>query len=85
MVYAADLKSAGPRPCGFESRPSYQHIYWRKQVNELDVIYPVFIIMGAVYVLARIVNMHQDDVERKRLLQEEIDRQKRINDLYGRK
>ena len=54
-------------------------------MNELDVIYHVFIIMGAVYVLARIVNMHQDDVERKRLLQEEIDRQKRINDLYGRK
>jgi hypothetical protein len=24
LVYTADLKSAGLRPCGFESRPSYK-------------------------------------------------------------
>ena len=53
-------------------------------MNDLDIIYPVFIIIGAVYVLARIVNIQQADAERKRLIQKEIDRQKRINDLYGR-
>jgi hypothetical protein len=41
--------------------------------------------MGAVYILARIVNIQQADADRKRAVQKEIDRQKRINDLYGRK
>ncbi len=29
-VYTADLKSAGLRPCGFESRPRYQILKWKQ-------------------------------------------------------
>ena len=32
-VYTADLKSAGLRPCGFESRPRYQINIMRTLVN----------------------------------------------------
>jgi len=54
-------------------------------MSELEVLYPAFIIMAGVYVLARIVNIQQAESEKKKFIEQELERRKRINDLYGRK
>ena len=53
-------------------------------VSEFSAILPGFIICVSVYIIARVINMHEATKAQKAVYQKELNRLSKIDALYGR-